>query len=172
MASGSQDGSIKVWETLDGSELYELKGHSGAVHCMVLLQNGWLASASADASIKLWNLSERKEIKALLGHETPVVSLAVLKNGNLVSGSLDGNIKVWNPTVQVKNLPVNIKGPGKTHEIFQIGILSNSNIAAVTFSDSGKDGSTLCVWNSSSGKTGQARPYLFARSLLYARSAQ
>lgn len=51
----SADLTIKVWNCETG-ELYQtLEGHSGAVNCFQVLNDGNLASGSDDKSIKIWN---------------------------------------------------------------------------------------------------------------------
>ena len=57
LASGSDDTTIKIWNT-DGSLITTLTGHTGQVKSLAALQNGWLASGSGhpDYKIKIWDL--------------------------------------------------------------------------------------------------------------------
>ncbi len=95
LASGSADGTIKLWNE-DGQELKTLKGHSSVVLSVAWSPDGKiLASGSADGTIKLWN-KDGKELKTLK-HSSVVLSVAWSPDGKmLVSGSADKTIKLWN----------------------------------------------------------------------------
>jgi WD40 repeat protein len=57
LVSGSEDGTIKVWEGATGKGMATLTGHAGAVKCVKFSQDGkTLVSGSADATIKLWEM--------------------------------------------------------------------------------------------------------------------
>ncbi len=95
LASGSGDGTIKVWDTNDFQCLSTLTGHSNFIWSLILLQNGNLASGSADGKIKVWDTNDFKCLSTLTGHSGSIFSLILLPNGNLASGSDDITIKVW-----------------------------------------------------------------------------
>ena len=94
IASGSVDKSIKDWNVLDGSDLFELKGHTNKVNALELMQNDWLASGSWDKPIKVWNLEGRKEVRTLSRHTSSIVSLKTLRNGHLASYFVNDTIRI------------------------------------------------------------------------------
>ena len=58
LASGSDDRTIKLWDTRTGRQIRTMKGHRGAVLGVDFSTDGQqLVSCSADRTIKLWNLS-------------------------------------------------------------------------------------------------------------------
>ena len=67
--SGSEDCSLRVWDTDTGKELYRLCGHSARVNGVVLIKDGSLAiSVSDDQTVKVWDLSKGEELRTLRGH--------------------------------------------------------------------------------------------------------
>ena len=95
MASGSEDNTIKIWNTDDGSVVRTLTGHNADIFSLAVLPNGNLASGSGDTTIKIWNTDEGL-IRTLTGHTDAIKALAVLQNGYLASASNDTTIKIWN----------------------------------------------------------------------------
>jgi WD40 repeat protein len=56
-ASGSDDKTIKIWDSLTWSLKRTLTGHSNWVYSLAVLQKGDLASGSSDKTIKIWDSS-------------------------------------------------------------------------------------------------------------------
>lgn len=68
--SGSEDGTIKVWDHESGEYSRTLKGHTNTVHSLVFSPTGsHLASSSSDLSIKLWDFGTYSCIRTLRGHD-------------------------------------------------------------------------------------------------------
>jgi WD40 repeat protein len=60
LATGSFDGTGKLWDTGAGQELLTLKGHSGTVWSVAFSPDGkQLATGSDDGTVKLWNAAAR-----------------------------------------------------------------------------------------------------------------
>ena len=73
----------------------ELKGHKGAILCLLELLDGRIASGSIDWTIKIWNLKNKSCLQTLLGHNSAIFSLAQLNDGRLISGEEDKLIYIW-----------------------------------------------------------------------------
>jgi WD40 repeat protein len=66
LASGSGDGTIKLWDVATRQEVRTLKGHTRGVTSVAFSPDGkLLASGSWDGTIKLWDISD------LLGRRGP-----------------------------------------------------------------------------------------------------
>jgi WD40 repeat protein len=58
VASGSYDGTVRLWAALAGWLLATLQGHTGGVYRVALSgDDGLVASGSEDGTVKLWESS-------------------------------------------------------------------------------------------------------------------
>ena len=97
LASGSKDGSIKLWNLQNGNLIRTLKGNSLSVLSVAFSPDRkTLANGSGDGTINLWNLENGQLIRRFRGHNDGVWSVAISRDGNtLVSGSWDKTVKLW-----------------------------------------------------------------------------
>ena len=96
IASGSDDGTIKIWNIETGSNLSTIDLAS-SVLSLELLPKGNLASASADQLINSFNLVDSSQTIGEIGnHSNKINGLELLENSAaFASGSDDGFIKIW-----------------------------------------------------------------------------
>lgn len=96
LASGSRDGTIRIWDLRTGTETVRLEGHTGRVIALTVLGSGRLASASApqfstsgsrERSIRLWDLNAGVETSCLTGPNGLAQVLTVLSDSWIASGS-------------------------------------------------------------------------------------
>ena len=65
-ASGSDDNTIKLWDTIIYQEIITLKGHTEGVNSVCFSSDcRVLASGSDDKTIKIWNIVTYEEITTL-----------------------------------------------------------------------------------------------------------
>jgi WD40 repeat protein len=137
LASGSGDGTIRLWDVHTGAEYASLKGHSSAVTSMCILPDGRLASSSLDQTIRLWDVATSAESGRLVGHTAAVTALCVLPDGRLATGSEDGTIRIWDVTTR-KGSVLCDRLP---YRVLALCVLSDGRIASTSL-----DGSIL-LWD-------------------------
>ncbi|KAG7344328.1 WD repeat-containing protein [Nitzschia inconspicua] len=85
VVSGSEDGTIKVWDHESGDYIKTLKGHTNNINSLAFTPAGnYLASASNDLSIKLWDFTTYNCVRTLRGHDHTISSVAFLPLQNII----------------------------------------------------------------------------------------
>ncbi|MGW5456792.1 NB-ARC domain-containing protein [Nocardia sp. NPDC003979] len=97
LASGGEDGVLKLWDLATGSPVRRCSGHTGWIHATAVAPDGSVvATGGDDADIRLWDTESGSVIAVLAGHTRRVRSLVFTHDGTrLVSGSEDCHISVW-----------------------------------------------------------------------------
>ncbi|MEM7449606.1 MAG: hypothetical protein AAF355_15330, partial [Myxococcota bacterium] len=77
IASGSEDGTIKLWIAATGACVGRFEGHKYAVTALAYSADGrQIASGSEDGTIKLWNVATGACVGTFGGHKCAVTALA------------------------------------------------------------------------------------------------
>jgi len=97
MASGSDDGMLRIYDSTSGSLLRSWAGHTSYVSNLAFSPDSdLLASGSDDKTIKLWKVQDGRLVRTLIGHTARVWSIAFHPDGSrLVSGGADQTIRIW-----------------------------------------------------------------------------
>jgi hypothetical protein len=97
LASGSDDGTVRVWDARTGQEALVLRGHARWVSSVSFSPDGTrLASASGDNTVRVWDARTGQEALVLRGHTNRVNSVSYSPDGTrLASASGDGTVRVW-----------------------------------------------------------------------------
>ena len=91
LASGSSDGTVKLWDVSRRELLATLEGHGDRVMAVAFSHDGTLASGSLNG-IKLWDVATRNETATLQG----IAPVAFSPDGTLLaSGSGNRTIALW-----------------------------------------------------------------------------
>lgn len=148
LASGSQDRTVRVWNTHTGEEaLVTLYSDNGSVLSVDFARNNrWVASGTQKGTVCLWNvLLGRPTHRRLIGHSQDVKCVTFSPDSSrLASASSDQTARLWS-----------------TETGDQIAVLSGHTYAVngVAFSPDGRilasvsSYRTICIWH---GTTGQA----------------
>ena len=97
LASGDEDGAVRIWDVANGQERATLVGHTGEVLAVAVAPDGsWLASGSRDDTVRIWDVASGQERATLVGHTGGVEAVAVAPDGSwLASGSRDDTVRIW-----------------------------------------------------------------------------
>ena len=145
IASGSDDGCIKVWNIEDGVCTNTLTGHNMSVTCLKVLPSAQIASGSW-MEIKVWDINSGECVLTLIGcHNMWVTSLTVLPDLTLVSASGDTTISFWNIASEDINKIYTRTSYGHTDSVNCLLLLTNGRLA------SGSTDRTIKIWNAESG---------------------
>jgi WD40 repeat protein len=146
LASGGEDGKIKLWPKEGGGEPQVLSQNS-RVFSLAVLPDGRLASGSVDGNIKIWP-KDGTGTPMELSQGSPVWSLAVLADGRLASCG-DGPIKLW-PKEGI-GAPVTLVHGGR---VVSLAVLADGRLAS-----GGHDG-TIKLWS----KEGAGAPMVLSQA--------
>jgi WD40 repeat protein len=104
LASGSLDGTVRIWDPADGTEQAVLRGHHGSVNAVCgFAQDGriLLASGGDDQVVRIWDVADGSEQAALHGHGDSVNAVCAFsaRDGRtlLASGGDDQVVRIWDP---------------------------------------------------------------------------
>ena len=97
LISGSEDNSIRTWNTTTWQHINVLTGHTDFVYDIALSPNGRiLASASWDDTAQLWNLENGQPIGTPLQHPLVAECVSFSMDGKLLAtGCADSNAYSW-----------------------------------------------------------------------------
>jgi hypothetical protein len=98
-ATAHGDGKVRYWQSMNGNQLYQMRGHQGPVNCLAAHPTKEIvASGGNDGTVRVWLFVGKgaQILKFQLPGDPPppVRSLAFLPGGNtLVAGSDDGTLR-------------------------------------------------------------------------------
>jgi WD40 repeat protein len=146
LATGSSDGTARIWDATSGKEASTLPGHNGSINSLAWSPDGrWLATGSDDNTARIWDTTRGKELVTLRGHGGSIKTLAWSPPDGrwLATGSDDNTARIWDPASGT-----------------QVGVLRGhrSAIYSLAWSPNGAriatgsaDGITR-IWNAASGQ--------------------
>uniref|UniRef100_A0A1A8C8N5 WD repeat and SOCS box-containing 2 n=1 Tax=Nothobranchius kadleci TaxID=1051664 RepID=A0A1A8C8N5_NOTKA len=100
LATGLENGVIKIWNVLTGSAVFDLHGHEGVVRDLVFPQNGSLTliSSSRDKTLRIWDLAHKgKKVQVLSGHKDWISCCSVSSDCSMIAsvGRFDRMVCLW-----------------------------------------------------------------------------
>jgi tRNA A-37 threonylcarbamoyl transferase component Bud32 len=97
LATGSDDTTLRFWDTATGEQRAELSGHGSAVYAVAFAHSGqFLLSSSGDGLIRRWDVATHKEQSALPFHSGNVRRLAISPDDTIAAmGSNTQGVELW-----------------------------------------------------------------------------
>ena len=102
LASGSRDGTARIWDVIGGRCERVIQGHTDIVSGVAFSPDGHrLATASHDSTGRVWSVVTGKAEATLRGHEKPVLCVAwrpdgkVIATGMPIAPSETGHLMAW-----------------------------------------------------------------------------
>jgi hypothetical protein len=92
IATGSFDGSIRIWNWMTGQCLQQL---SGSARQVAPLFGRYLISGGDDMTLKIWDVREGNCLKTVYGHLAEVLNVSDLGGGRMISASEEKLLRVW-----------------------------------------------------------------------------
>ena len=98
VAAGGDDGVLRIWDPVTGSQLREWTGHADEVLSLDFSSDGkWLASGGAGGVVRIWDTARGTQLQETSGHTGRVWSVGFSADGRLLaSAGGDGIVKIWN----------------------------------------------------------------------------
>jgi WD40 repeat protein len=153
LASGAEDGVLRLWRVADGTLVNRLGGQKeagGAISCVAFSPNSaLLAAGRTDHTIHLWRVTPDGAVTSLApmaGHLRTVSSVAFSPDGTaLASGSSDNTIRLWQAAGDTPGLLLDIL-VGHTGSIRAVAFSPDGTILA-----SASDDHTIRLWHLADG---------------------
>jgi WD40 repeat protein len=146
LASGSSDGSVKLWATTTWTADVNFQVSTGEIRSVAFSPDGkTLAAGIRYGSVVLWEVASKKELANFKGHKSDVWSVAFFPDRKtLASGDGDwdqpGEVKLWDALTGRERATLNHTG-----EVLCLAVSSDGKTLAA-----GSWDKTIRVWDISS----------------------
>ncbi|MDW8266024.1 MAG: c-type cytochrome domain-containing protein [Gemmataceae bacterium] len=94
LLTGSDDGSVRLWNVSGGKPLRTLAAHQGPVRSLAFAPDGRRAVSGGDAVV-VWDLETGRELRRFLRHREPILRVAFASDTETLSGSRDASVLRW-----------------------------------------------------------------------------
>jgi WD40 repeat protein len=140
VASASDDGHVRIWDTFNGGQVSCLEGHDGPVRSVdYSSDSSRIVSGGSDMTIRVWDATTGFNICTLTGHTGAVNSVLYTSDGrNIVSGSDDASVRIWDALGNKHLVSLNGHSGAVTCLAF---LVDDSRVL------SGGMDSTICLWD-------------------------
>ncbi len=101
MATGGQDGVIRLWNARTGGLVSQWGSFSAgsrpqSIYALAFSPDGQTLAAGGNADIVLWSVAARRESRRLKGHSDVIQALAFSPDGRqMASSSWDRSLRIW-----------------------------------------------------------------------------
>ena len=140
LASGSSDGTVKLWNVSRRELIATLEGHTHPVRTVAYSRDGTLASGSWNDDIKLWDVETGSETATLQG----IAPVAFSPDGNLLaSGTGNRTIALWDARTLEKIATLE----GHAEQINSVAFSPDGALLASGSGQVGSEDQTVRLWD-------------------------
>ena len=94
IATGGNDGDIRVWTVPDGTRLRSMHGHEGKVRGLIWMDDQTLVSGAEDGRLLVWDLNTEATTQSAIA--SPITAVVRIPNqGRILTGHTDGRVRLW-----------------------------------------------------------------------------
>jgi len=149
LATGGDDGRIKIWNVAKGKLTKNLTGHQGAIRSLKFSgDNTRLASAAADKTIRVWGVPGGKLLARARG-DSPINALTWFNNpAQIASGGADKRVRIWRFDAAKPELTPVKELTGHEGPVTALDTIPSSNAQIVSGSEDG----SVRVWSVETGQ--------------------
>ncbi|MFB7672664.1 NB-ARC domain-containing protein, partial [Kitasatospora purpeofusca] len=144
LATGGDDGTVRIWAPATATLTAALTGHTGSVTAVAVSSGGtWLATGGNEGTVRIWDPVTATQIAALTGHTGGVFAVAISPDGTwLATGGDDGTVRIWDPATGTRTAALT----GHTGSVFAVAISPDG-----TWLAAGGDDGTVRIWDPATG---------------------
>jgi ribosomal RNA-processing protein 9 len=96
IASGGEDGLVRIWDARTGKQVDALRGHRGPVNALAFRSGTMqLFSGSEDRTVKIWDINDMAYVETLFGHGAEICGLDSLVKERALSCGRDGTLRLY-----------------------------------------------------------------------------
>ncbi|WP_330460106.1 TIR domain-containing protein [Streptomyces sp. NBC_00820] len=145
LATGSADGTVRLWDPVSGRCRHRLDIHPRGVWPVALDDDGQLlVTGDADGVVTVWDPATGRRLHRLPGHTAPVYTVA-FGPGNrvLVTGDATTAVRLWDLTTGRRTGEL----PGHRGAVYRARFSPDGTLLATGDRGDGRQGGTVRVWD-------------------------
>ena len=98
LASGSRDGTIRLFRTESRAQLRLYEGHTRTVSSLEFFPDGrHLVSTAMDQGVAVWSVTQEDRVATLSGGQEEICAdvLVIAEGRRVLCGLADGHVRMW-----------------------------------------------------------------------------